>query len=121
MAELSGFDLSLNPRRRETLEMVLGDLFPKGGNIPAAEFWTGLRPMTPDGTPIIGKTRYENLWLNTGHGTLGWTMSCGSAQLIADLMAKRNPAIFSDDLSLSRYEKNYATTKALPLNQSQTA
>jgi D-amino-acid dehydrogenase len=103
MAELSGFDLSLNPRRRKTLEMVLGDLFPKGGDIPAAEFWTGLRPMTPDGTPIIGKTQYENLWLNTGHGTLGWTMSCGSAQLLADLMAKRNPAIYSDDLSLSRY------------------
>jgi D-amino-acid dehydrogenase len=104
MAELSGFDLSLNPRRRETLEMVANDLFPVGGNIPAATFWTGLRPMTPDGTPIIGGTRFNNLWLNTGHGTLGWTMSCGSARLLADLMARRRPAIASDDLALSRYE-----------------
>ena len=104
MAELAGFDLSLNPRRRETLEMVAGDLFPQGGNIAAAEFWTGLRPMTPDGTPIIGGTRYDNLWLNTGHGTLGWTMSCGSAMVLADLMGKRRPAIAADDLGLRRYE-----------------
>ncbi|MFA5171099.1 MAG: D-amino acid dehydrogenase [Sulfuriferula sp.] len=104
MAELAGFDLTLNPRRRATLEMVAGDLFPQGGDIPAATFWTGLRPMTPDGTPIIGATRYENLWLNTGHGTLGWTMSCGSAQVLADLMAGRVPAIAADDLGLSRYD-----------------
>jgi D-amino-acid dehydrogenase len=121
MAELAGFDLTLNHRRRETLEMVVGDLFPAGGNIPAAEFWTGLRPMTPDGTPIIGATRYDNLWLNTGHGTLGWTMSCGSAQLIADLMAKRRPAILSDDLALSRYERDHATSKPIRLDQSQMA
>ena len=114
MAELAGFDLSLNPRRRETLEMVAGDLFPQGGDIPAATFWTGLRPMTPDGTPIIGGTRYNNLWLNTGHGTLGWTMSCGSAKVLADLMDKRRPAIASDDLDLSRYEtrRSACNTKA---------
>jgi D-amino-acid dehydrogenase len=121
MAELSGFDVTLNPRRRETLEMVVGDLFPSGGDVHAAEFWTGLRPMTPDGTPIIGGTKYDNLWLNTGHGTLGWTMSCGSAQLVADLMAKRRPAILSDDLALSRYEKNYATTKPVRLDRNQLA
>ncbi len=121
MAELSGFDLTLNPRRRETLEMVVGDLFPSGGDIPAATFWTGLRPMTPDGTPIIGGTKYDNLWLNTGHGTLGWTMSCGSAQLIADLIAKRRPAILSDDLALSRYEKNYTAGKPIQLNRNQLA
>jgi D-amino-acid dehydrogenase len=103
MAELAGFDLTLNPRRRETLEMVAGDLFPQGGNIPDATFWTGLRPMTPDGTPIIGGSKYENLWLNTGHGTLGWTMSCGSAQLLADLMVHRRPAIAAEDLGLCRY------------------
>jgi D-amino-acid dehydrogenase len=84
--------------------MVASDLFPEGGDIPAATFWTGLRPMTPDGTPIIGGTRYNNLWLNTGHGTLGWTMSCGSAKVLADLMARRRPAIASDDLAISRYE-----------------
>jgi len=110
MAELSGFDLSLNPRRRETLEMVANDLFPAGGNISAATFWTGLRPMTPDGTPIIGGTRYNNLWLNTGHGTLGWTMSCGSAKVLADLMARRRPSIASDDLALSRYQSKPAAS-----------
>ena len=105
MAELAGFDLSLNPRRRETLEMVLNGLFPKGGDTTKSQFWTGLRPMTPDGTPIIGKSSeaYNNVWLNTGHGTLGWTMACGSAQVLADLMAGQKPAIQSDDLALSRY------------------
>ena len=105
MAELAGFDLSLNPRRRETLEMVLSGLFPNGGDVTKSQFWTGLRPMTPDGTPIIGKASkvYSNVWLNTGHGTLGWTMACGSGQLLADLMAGQKPAIQSDDLSLSRY------------------
>jgi D-amino-acid dehydrogenase len=105
MAELAGFDLSLNPRRRETLEMVLGSLFPNGGDMSKSLFWTGLRPMTPDGTPIIGKASetYDNVWLNTGHGTLGWTMACGSAQVLADLLVKQKPAIQSDDLALSRY------------------
>ncbi len=105
MAELAGFDLSLNPRRRETLEMVLGSLFPNGGDVSKSQFWTGLRPMTPDGTPIIGKASeaYNNVWLNTGHGTLGWTMACGSAQVLADLMTGQKPAIQSDDLALSRY------------------
>ena len=105
MAELAGFDLSLNPRRRETLEMVLNSLFPNGGDISKSQFWTGLRPMTPDGTPIIGKASevYNNVWLNTGHGTLGWTMACGSAQVLADLVANQQPEIHSDDLGLSRY------------------
>ena len=105
MAELAGFDLNLNPRRRETLEMVLNGLFPKAGDVTKAQFWTGLRPMTPDGTPIIGKAsaRFNNVWLNTGHGTLGWTMACGSAQVLADLLAGKKPAIQTDDLALSRY------------------
>jgi D-amino-acid dehydrogenase len=112
MAELAGFDLTLNPRRRETLEMVVGDLFPDGGNIPDATFWTGLRPMTPDGTPVIGATRYGNLWLNTGHGTLGWTMSCGSARVLADLIDRRAPAIRADDLGLCRYDAKPAACNA---------
>ena len=105
MAELAGFDLSLNQRRRETLEMVLNGLFPNGGDTSKGQFWTGLRPMTPDGTPIIGQASelYNNVWLNTGHGTLGWTMACGSAQVLADLLAGQKPAIQSDDLALSRY------------------
>ena len=107
MAELAGFDLSLNQRRRETLEMVLGSLFPKGGDMSKSQFWTGLRPMTPDGTPIIGKASavHDNVWLNTGHGTLGWTMACGSGQILADLLVNKKTAIFSDDLALSRYNK----------------
>lgn len=106
MAELAGFDLRLNPRRRATLEMVLNGLFPDAGDIKQSEFWTGLRPMTPDGTPIIGKASetLDNVWLNTGHGTLGWTMACGSAQVLADLIAHQKPAIQSDDLNLSRYQ-----------------
>jgi D-amino-acid dehydrogenase len=106
MAELAGFDLSLNPRRRETLEMVLNGLFPDAGDVKQAEFWTGLRPMTPDGTPIIGQAThsFDNVWLNTGHGTLGWTMACGSAQVLADLVAQHQPAIASEDFNLSRYQ-----------------
>lgn len=110
MAELAGFDLSLNPRRRATLEMVVSDLFP-GGDLPRAEFWTGLRPMTPDSTPIVGATPYANLLLNTGHGTLGWTMACGSGKLVADLALARTPDIRTDGLALSRYlppERNRA-------------
>ncbi|HOY69381.1 MAG TPA: D-amino acid dehydrogenase [Methylotenera sp.] len=105
MAELAGFDLSLNPRRRETLEMVLNGLFPQAGDVSKAEFWTGLRPMTPDGTPIIGKasSSFNNLWLSTGHGTLGWTMACGSGRVLADMIANQTPEIKVDDLGLNRY------------------
>ena len=104
MAELGGFDLRLNPRRRETLEMVTQDLFP-GGDLPNASFWTGLRPMTPDSTPILGGTRYANLFLNTGHGTLGWTMACGSGRLVTDLVLGRTPDISTQGLALDRYDK----------------
>ncbi|MBB3118209.1 D-amino acid dehydrogenase [Pseudoduganella violacea] len=105
MAEIAGFNLDLNPRRRETLEMVVNDLFPGAGNTAEATFWTGLRPMTPDGTPVVGRTGLRNLFTNTGHGTLGWTMSCGSAQLLADLISAQRPAIRADDLSVSRYRQ----------------
>jgi D-amino-acid dehydrogenase len=102
MAELSGFNLRLDLRRRATLEMVTRDLFP-GGDLPQAQFWTGLRPMTPDSTPVIGATRWDGLFLNTGHGTLGWTMACGSARVVADLVTDRRADIRTDDLSLQRY------------------
>ena len=103
MAEIVGYDKRLRDARRETLEMCVNDLFPGGGDTTQATFWTGLRPMTPDGTPIVGRTPLANLFLNTGHGTLGWTMSCGSGQLLADLMSGRKPAIKADDLSVYRY------------------
>ncbi|CAE6871538.1 D-amino acid dehydrogenase [Paraburkholderia aspalathi] len=103
MAEIVGFDKSLREARRETLELCVNDLFPGGGDTSKATFWTGLRPMTPDGTPIVGRTPVPNLFLNTGHGTLGWTMSCGSGQLLADVMSSKQPAIKADDLSVHRY------------------
>ena len=102
-AELAGFSLALRRPRRETLAHSVGDLFPRGGDLARASFWTGLRPMTPDGTPVVGPTRYRNLHLNTGHGTLGWTMACGSGRLLADLITGRAPEIAADDLALSRY------------------
>lgn len=102
MAELAGFDLSLNPKRRATLEKVTRELFP-GGDLSQAQFWTGLRPMTPDGTPLVGATPLRGLYLNTGHGTLGWTMACGSAQLLADQISGRQPAIRTDGLDMGRY------------------
>ncbi|MGE6528566.1 D-amino acid dehydrogenase [Pseudomonas sp. NPDC077382] len=111
MAEIAGHDLSLNPRRRETLEMVVGDLFPQGGDPSTAELWTGLRPATPDGTPIIGGTRYRNLYLNTGHGTLGWTMACGSGRLLADMLARKRTQISADGLDISRYGTNKESHK----------
>ena len=103
MAEIVGFDKTLRNARRETLEMCVNDLFPGGGDTSKATFWTGLRPMTPDGTPIVGRTPVSNLFLNTGHGTLGWTMSCGSGQLLADLISGKQPAIQAGDLSVHRY------------------
>ncbi|ALJ26745.1 MULTISPECIES: D-amino acid dehydrogenase [Stenotrophomonas] len=103
MAEVAGFDLSLDPRRRATLEKVVRDLYPHGGDLSRAEFWTGLRPATPDGTPVVGATPYRNLFLNTGHGTLGWTMAAGSGRYLADLMDGRAPQISSEGLDIFRY------------------
>jgi D-amino-acid dehydrogenase len=102
-AQLSGFDLELNERRRRTLEFVVNDLFPLGGDVSKAEFWTGLRPMTPDGTPIVGPTRLPNLWLATGHGTLGWTMAAGTGRLLTDWMSGRPTEIDVEGLSVERY------------------
>ncbi|MGV2865187.1 D-amino acid dehydrogenase [Achromobacter sp. AGC39] len=115
MAELSGFDLRLKDARRKTLELVVNDLFPDSGHVAQAEFWTGLRPMTPDSTPIVGPTRYSNLFLNTGHGTLGWTMACGSGKLVADQVMGQRPAISTDGLGLSRYERGASSNPSLVL------
>lgn len=103
MAEISGYNNDLVEARRRTLEYSVMDLFP-GGDPNKASFWSGLRPMTPDGTPIIGETRIRNLFLNTGHGTLGWTMSCGSSRIIADLVSRQRPDIEARAFGLERYE-----------------
>jgi D-amino-acid dehydrogenase len=102
-AEISGYDLRLHQTRRDTLEYSVGDLFPDGGALKGASFWCGLRPMTPDGPPIIGRTKLANLYLNTGHGTLGWTMACGSGRVTADIISGRQPDIDVSALSIARY------------------
>ena len=108
MAQLSGYDLALTDARRKTLEFVLTDLFPDGGDLAKTSFWTGLRPMTPDGTPIVGPTRLPNLFLATGHGTLGWTMAAGTGRVMADVISGRKPDIDMDGLTVERYPKAYA-------------
>ncbi|PDT45283.1 D-amino acid dehydrogenase small subunit [Sinorhizobium fredii] len=102
MAEISGYTNELGEARRRTLEHSVMDLFP-GGDASKGSFWSGLRPMTPDGTPVIGPTKIAGLFLNTGHGTLGWTMSSGSARVIADLVSGRKPEIDATDLAIARY------------------
>jgi D-amino-acid dehydrogenase len=103
MAEIARFNMDLPERRKETLVHSLEGLFEGAGDVSQASYWTGLRPMTPDGTPVIGPTRYRNLFLNTGHGTLGWTMACGSARILADIVAGKAPDIETRDLALARY------------------
>jgi D-amino-acid dehydrogenase len=103
MAEISGFDNTLHAKRRATLEHSVSSLFPGSADLSAGSFWSGLRPMTPDGTPIIGSTGIDNLYLNTGHGTLGWTMACGSAHIVSDIISGRKPEIDASDLSIDRY------------------
>lgn len=107
-AELTGYDLSTPESRKANVRFVVDDLFGGGGDLENAEFWTGLRPMTPDGTPILGGTKYPSLYLNTGHGTLGWTMSLGSGRFIADVISSRQPDIDPAGLDISRYPRAYA-------------
>lgn len=103
-AELNGFNLDLPRARCDTILHSFEDLFPDGGDTTDLKLWTGLRPMNPDGTPTIGATRYPNLYVNTGHGSLGWTMACGSAKIVADLVSKKKPEIDLNGLTLDRYD-----------------
>lgn len=102
MKGINGFDRLLNHSREGTLIMVLEQLFPNASDLSNAHFWTGLRPVKPDGTLIVGKTNYKNLYTNTGRGTLGWTMSCGSAKLLTDIISNQTPQIEYDDLNMFR-------------------
>lgn len=111
-AELAGYNLKLQEGRRRTLEHVVIDLFARGGDVSQGTFWTGLRPMTPDGTPIIGRSPYANLYLSTGHGTLGWTMATGTGRVMADLISGRQPEIETEDFTLARYN----SARIQPLN-----
>jgi D-amino-acid dehydrogenase len=104
-AEVGDYRIRLSPGRRMTLERSLRDLFPDSGDFKQELFWSGLRPMTPDGPPIVGKTRYANLYLNTGHGTLGWTMACGAGRVMTDLLLQRKAEISTAELTLDRYRR----------------
>jgi D-amino-acid dehydrogenase len=92
-AEISGWSTDLNPVRCEALVRRTESIFPEGCDWERPEYWAGLRPSTPSNVPLVGATRIPNLWLNTGHGTLGWTMACGSGAALADLMSGRDPGI----------------------------
>jgi D-amino-acid dehydrogenase len=102
-AEIAGYSGRLGPYATDTVRYVVGDLFPRGGDLSRAEGWTGLRPMTPDGTPVLGPSPLPNLFLNTGHGTLGWTMSAGSGRAVADVVTGRTPEIDMTGLTAARY------------------
>jgi D-amino-acid dehydrogenase len=101
-AEVGGYQINLVPARRTPLIQSLTELFPNSCDLSAPQFWSGLRPMTPDGPPIIGPTSLTNLYLNTGHGTLGWTMACGSGRVLADLLVGRTPDVPVEGLSIDR-------------------
>lgn len=92
-AELNGFDTRINPARCQAILDWLEARFPGATDTTQASLWAGLRPATPGNIPLIGRSRLPNLWYNTGHGTLGWTLSCASASSLADLMTGRTPPV----------------------------
>jgi D-amino-acid dehydrogenase len=119
MAEIAGFDPSLSPKRQATLTHSVEDLFGGAGDQSKAKFWSGFRPMTPDGTPIVGRSPIANLFLNTGHGTLGWTMAAGSGRVLADIVSGRRTEIGATDLGYARYlrdgRKGRAPSAGMPV------
>ena len=104
-AEFNGYDRTLNPTRCDAIVRRVEQLFPGAGDTRQAQFWTGLRPATPSNVPLIGKTKVGNLFVNTGHGTLGWTHACGSGQAIADIVSGRVPEVDFDFLGLERDQR----------------
>jgi D-amino-acid dehydrogenase len=92
-AELTGYDASVSPVRCDAIVQRIRHLFPALADIAPVDRWAGLRPATPDNVPIIGRTEIGNLFLNTGHGTLGWTLACGSGRVLADIVSGRNPEV----------------------------
>jgi D-amino-acid dehydrogenase len=103
MAETDGFDTSVDQVRARSILKTTLELFPELDGTKDPEYWAGLRPMTPDNAPIIGATKIKNLFVNTGHGVLGWTMSCGSGQIIADLVSGQQPKIDMEGLDMERF------------------
>lgn len=101
-AELNGYERNLNHVRCKALVRRVEELFPGAGDTTHAEFWSGLRPATPSNVPYIGRSRIQNLFLNTGHGTLGWTHACGSGHSLADIVCGRKPEVQFDFVGGSR-------------------
>ncbi len=98
-AEFAGYSTGHRPSDFHKMLQAIRDLFPEGGDFDRPEFWAGLRPMTPEGTPILGFGRHRNLCYNTGHGHMGWTMACGTAAIVADLIAGRPPELSLDGMT----------------------
>ncbi len=88
MVDIVGFDASLDPRRLAQMRQLAAGTFPDAGNCDDAIEWAGMRPATPSGVPILGASGYRNLWLNLGHGALGFTLACGSARLLSELIGR---------------------------------
>ena len=97
-AEFSGYERRYRESDFRAMFKAARDLFPAGGDYERPEYWAGLRPMTPTTVPVLGRAKYDNLFLNVGHGHIGWTMSCGSGRVIADLVAGRTPGIDTEGL-----------------------
>lgn len=102
-ADFAGYDTDYEAKDFAVMLRIARELFPNAGAFDRPSYWACLRPMTPDGPPIIGGTRYKNLWLNTGHGHMGWTMACGSARIVADLIQGRKPDVDIGGFSPARY------------------
>lgn len=102
-AEFAGYDTSFAPKDFAPMLRVARELFPDGGDYDRPDYWACLRPMTPDGPPILGRARHRNLYLNTGHGHIGWTMACGTGRLTADLVTGRQAELDLTGLTLDRY------------------
>ena len=100
VAEFAGYDTTHKPDDFAAMLKAASDLFPNAGDYRRPDYWACLRPMTPEGTPILGKGRHDNLIYNTGHGHMGWTMACGTARIISDLIAERKPDLPMDGLGL---------------------
>jgi D-amino-acid dehydrogenase len=97
-AEFAGYDRSWTPRDFNNILRFARDIFPDAADWDRGEYRACLRPMTPDGPPVLGYGRYRNLVFNVGHGHMGWTMACGTARIVADLLAGRRPELDLDGL-----------------------
>jgi D-amino-acid dehydrogenase len=101
-AEIGGSDTTHHQGSLDTLYKVLHDWFPGSAHLSQAQRWKGARPMLPDGPPVLGRSGIKGVWLNLGHGSSGWALSCGSARLLADALAGRPAAIDTEGLGVER-------------------